>query len=111
MKKRFSLSNEEIDRLNKYYVLASVKQQAVIKRMLRNNYISPQGVAFILSVLKQIKKQLEAQHTYTDMALYKYNSSIYRKPLLDNGQEYNTGSKKKHSKTTYIDSNGSKRYI
>lgn len=109
--KRFHITSEDAQLINDYYIFGSFKQQLYIKSVISKSYASPKTIDFLKSFIKQIKKRLETQHTLTDIALNKYDNSIYKLSVLDNGSEKESNLKTSKPKVTFIDSNGNKRRI
>jgi hypothetical protein len=109
--KRFHITSKEAQLLNDYYIFGSFKQQLYIKSVISKPYASPKTIDFIVSFIRQVKKRLETQHTYVDIALHKYNNAIYKLSVTDDGSEYSSQSKSSKPKVTFIDSNGNKRRI
>lgn len=105
------LSDSELQSLNQCFSLASPKQKKVLLSILSKEYISKSQIRFIRSFLRQCKKKLNTQHTYTDTHLKKVSNNIYNTSTLDTGKEFNVKSNSKSGKTLYIDSKGNKRYI
>ncbi len=109
--KRFHITSKEAQLLNDYYIFGSYKQQLYIRSVISKSYASPKTIDFLKSFIRQIKKRLETQHTLTDIALNKYDNSIYKLSVSDDGSEKEAQSKSKLKKTLFIDSKGNKRYI
>ena len=109
--KRFHITSKEAQLLNDYYIFGSYKQQLYIRSVITKSYASPKTIDFLKSFIRQCKKRLETQHTLTDIALNKYDNSIYKLSVIDNGSEKETQSKTSKPKVTFIDSNGNKRRI
>ncbi len=109
--KRFHITSKEAQLLNDYYIFGSFKQQSYIKSVISKSYASPKTIDFIVSFIRQCKKRLETQHTLTDIALNKYDNSIYKLSVTDDGSEKEAQSKTSKPKVTFIDSNGNRRRI
>ena len=109
--KTTQLSEQELQQVNKYFSLASYKQKQVLTSILSQSYISKSQIKFIRSFLRQCKKKLNTQHTYTDTHLKKVSNNPYNTSVSDNGSERLNKIKVNHKKTLYIDSKGNKRYI